>query len=84
MSLDHIRAVALAAVLALGTGGSALAQTTVDPAAPLPAAGDTADDDGFDMGWLGLIGLLGLAGLARGRRDTRTTTTGTGTGTGRI
>ena len=25
----------------------------------------TADDDGFDLGWLGLIGLAGLLGLRR-------------------
>lgn len=29
----------------------------------------TANDDGFDWGWLGLLGLLGLAGLAGKKRD---------------
>ena len=34
---------------------------------------EVAQDDGFDMGWLGLLGLIGLAGL-RGRRDHTPTT----------
>jgi hypothetical protein len=29
----------------------------------------TANNDGFDWGWLGLLGLLGLAGLAGKKRD---------------
>ena len=43
------------------------------------SARTSADDDGFDMGWLGLIGLAGLLALRR-RDDTRTHLTGTGTG----
>jgi hypothetical protein len=42
-------------------------------------AGDTADDDGPDLGWIGLLGLAGLLGLRRRepayRDTTRTATT---------
>ena len=30
---------------------------------------DRADDDGFDMGWIGLAGLLGLMGLMKRNHD---------------
>lgn len=57
-----------AVALALVASSPVLAQeTATEPV-------EVADDDGFDMGWLGLFGLIGLAGL-RGRRDHTTTTT---------
>lgn len=57
-----------AVVLALVASSPVLAQETA--AEPV----EVAEDDGFDMGWLGLLGLIGLAGL-RGRRDHTPTTT---------
>ena len=33
--------------------------------APAATQPDRADDDGFDMGWIGLAGLLGLLGLMK-------------------
>lgn len=56
-------AAALVMVVAAGTVGPALAQTTTTPAASAQRA--ETEDDGFDLGWLGLLGLLGLAGLMR-------------------
>jgi MYXO-CTERM domain-containing protein len=56
-------------LVALSLGGVATlpasAQNTPDNRDGVTAR--TADDDGFDMGWLGLIGLAGL--LALRRRD---------------
>jgi hypothetical protein len=43
-----------------GTDGGTTTTTTYDR---------TANNDGFDWGWLGLLGLLGLAGLAGKKRD---------------
>jgi MYXO-CTERM domain-containing protein len=80
----------LAVVLALGLMSAvtvpAFAQTTPPPADTAPPAGEMtappatemdndADDDGFDMGWLGLLGLAGLAGLRGRRHDDVVTTT---------
>ena len=44
--------------------------TTVDGGTEAVEAVTTAEDDGFDWGWLGLLGLLGLAGLGGRRRET--------------
>ena len=73
-------------VLSKWVGASALAVSLAILPSALPAAaqttpGDattpgstvtttTADDDGFDWGWLGLLGLIGLAGLKGSKRDT--------------
>ena len=68
---------ALAAALAVGSAGLAIAQTTTAPA--VDEATTEADDDS-DWGWLGLLGLAGLAGLAGLRRrnePVRTTSAGT-------
>lgn len=51
------------ALMFLGVGFSASAQTAADDAA---AYNRTADDDGGpDLGWIGLLGLAGLLGLRR-------------------
>lgn len=49
------------ALMFLGVGFSASAQTATDDT----GYARTADDDGPDLGWLGLIGLAGLMGLRR-------------------
>lgn len=68
-------------LLALGTvclitfATPALSQETTTPAANNDNASQVrADDDDFDIGWLGLLGLLGLAGLMGRRHVDRTTT----------
>lgn len=66
------------ALMFLGLGFSATAQTATDDT----GYARTTDDDGPDLGWLGLIGLAGLMGLKRrephrdtaGRPVTNTTT----------
>lgn len=66
------------ALMFLGFGFSATAQTATDDA----GYARTADDEGPDLGWLGLLGLAGLLGLKRrephrdvaGRPVTNTTT----------
>lgn len=67
------------ALMFLGLGFSATAQTATDDTGYARTADD---DDGPDLGWLGLIGLAGLMGLRRrephrdaaGRPVTNTTT----------
>ena len=60
----------LAVALLSVTATYSLAQTTASTADRTEV---TAEDDGFDLGWLGLLGLIGLAGLKR--RDTPVVTT---------
>lgn len=57
-----VAALGIFALMFLGLGFSAFAQTAADDAA---AYNRTADDDGPDLGWLGLLGLAGLLGLRR-------------------
>ncbi|HVF13392.1 MAG TPA: WGxxGxxG family protein [Acidimicrobiales bacterium] len=59
-----IASAALAAMLSMGFGTAAMAQTDPAPA----ETEETTDDEGFELGLLGLLGLVGLAGLARGGR----------------
>lgn len=61
--------VGLAALLSMGIGTAAVAQTNSVSAGQTQVEAET-DDDGFfegdKLGLLGLVGLLGLLGLARG------------------
>jgi hypothetical protein len=50
------------ALMFLGLGFSASAQTGTGDTGGYAR---TADDDGPDLGWLGLVGLAGLLGLKR-------------------
>lgn len=62
---------ALTAVMTLGLGGSAVAQTE-------EGTQTQEEDDGMDLGWIGLLGLAGLGGLAgRKRQETGTDYRGT-------
>lgn len=87
-----LTSLSLAAVLTLGVGSAAIAQT--DPTDSLPPATDTDatdtgitsdvddNDDGDNTGLWGLLGLLGLGGLAGlKRRDDRVGTMRSGPGT---
>jgi MYXO-CTERM domain-containing protein len=82
--LASIRRVMLgtAAVAAFGIATPTMtnAQATTDPnTGATTGQMDDADDDGFDMGWLGLLGLAGLLGLRKPAHTTvhrDTTTTG--------
>jgi hypothetical protein len=66
--------------LLAASSAPAFAQDNTQQTAPAPTATEVdndADDDGFDMGWLGLLGLAGLAGLRRNRHDVDVRTTPT-------
>ncbi|MEF2554630.1 WGxxGxxG family protein [Aurantimonas sp. A2-1-M11] len=68
MCTNHLKVVALAAIILAANGTAALAQDTTT--APDTAVQQNYDDDGFDLGWLGLIGLAGLAGLKKRKHET--------------
>jgi MYXO-CTERM domain-containing protein len=64
-----IASAGLAAVLSMGIGTAAVAQTSVSEAAQAQESDD--DGDSGRLGLIGLLGLAGLAGLARRNRDDR-------------
>jgi hypothetical protein len=75
--MSRFRAAMIAAVLALGTAGPAMAQTNAGPGVEGNGAPSTTRDqhDGTPFGLIGLLVLLGVAGFAvyrgtRKRRDT--------------
>ena len=70
---------ALAAMLSIGIGTTAVAHASGVTASQEVDADDSDDDGGIDAGLFGLLGLLGLAGLlGRGGGGGRAKSSGSG------